>query len=35
MELPAARTHVRERRLVYFQTLHGKKSTLAYTTALA
>ena len=35
MELPAARTHVANGRLVYFQTLHGKKSTLGYTTALA
>jgi len=35
MEIPAARTHVANGRLVYFQTLHGKKSTLGYTTALA
>ncbi len=35
MELPAERTHVANGRFVYFQTLHHKKSTLGYTTALA
>jgi hypothetical protein len=35
MELPMARTHVANARFVYFQTLHHKKSTLGYTTALA
>jgi len=35
MELPAARTHVGNGRFLYLQTLHEKKSTLGYTTALA
>lgn len=35
MEVPCARTHVANARFVYFQTLHHKKSTLGYTTALA
>jgi len=35
MELPAARTHVGNGRFVFLQTLHEKKSTLGYTTALA
>ncbi len=35
MELPAERTHVANGRFDYFQTLHERKSTLGYTTALA
>jgi hypothetical protein len=35
MDLPPAKTHVANGRYTYYQTLHGKKSTLGYTTALA
>lgn len=35
MDLPAARTHVANGRFDFLQTLHEKKSTLGYTTALA
>lgn len=35
MDLPPCKTHVANGRFTYYQTLHHKKSTLGYTTALA
>jgi hypothetical protein len=35
MDLPPTKTHVANGRYTYLQTLHGKKTTLGYTTALA
>lgn len=35
LELPAERTHVANGRFLYYQMIHGKKTTLGYTTALA
>ncbi|MEQ1894966.1 MAG: hypothetical protein ABL998_20690, partial [Planctomycetota bacterium] len=35
MDLPPCKTHVANGRFTYYQTLHHKKTTLGYTTALA
>jgi hypothetical protein len=35
LDLPPAKTHVANGRYTWLQTLHGKKTTLGYTTALA